>query len=329
MSNQTISLPAGVMSTIGNTPLVPLSKLFNLSDKKVYGKLEGFNPAGSIKDRTALNIIQAGVEEGKITENTVIIESTSGNMGIGLAQVCLCMGIRLTLVVDPYINQHTVKILKTYGAEVIMVDQPDKNGGYLQTRLQKVNQLLDSIPNSFWPNQYANPNNPKAHYQTVDEILEQLYGDLDYLFVATSTCGTLMGCAQRLADRSAKTKVVPVDSRGSLIFTDQASKRIIPGIGAGRKSQFLDSDMIADPVLVSEQDSIAGCRQLLKKEAILAGGSAGAIISAIARKLPALPSGSTVAGIICDRGERYLDTIYSNQWVSENYGKIFADSLEQ
>ncbi|MBT0812495.1 2,3-diaminopropionate biosynthesis protein SbnA [Litoribacter ruber] len=326
MNIQTEALASGILATIGHTPLVPLTKLF--PGEQVFGKLEAFNPAGSIKDRTALNIIQRGIAEGKINSTTRIVESTSGNMGIGLAQICLCHSIPLTLVVDPYINPQTVKILKTYGAKVEKVTQPDDTGGYLKARLKKVEQLLDSIPNSFWPNQYANPANPEAHHQTVDEILDELYGNLDYLFVATSTCGTIMGCADRIHMKGAKTKVVPVDSKGSIIFGDSPAKRVIPGIGAGRKSQFLNESLVEQAILMSEQDSIRGCRELLKKEAILAGGSSGAIVSAIQYALPHLPKGSTVAGIICDRGERYLDTVYNNRWVKDHFGEEFEKSLK-
>ena len=287
----------------------------------VFGKLEAFNPAGSIKDRTAHHIIQQGIVQGKINSNSVIIESTSGNMGIGLAQCCLSLGLSLKLVVDPYINAQAFKILKTYGAEVIMVNEPDESGGYLNARIDKVAELLASYPNSFWPNQYGSHHNPEAHHRTMEEIIEELYGDLDYLFVATSTCGTLMGCAEKIHSSGHKTKIVPVDSQGSIIFGGTASRRLIPGFGAGRPSQFLDSELVENPVLVSEPESIRGARMLLKREAILAGGSSGAVVMAIQKMLPSLPQDATIAAIICDRGERYLDTIYSDEWVQSNYGK--------
>jgi len=327
MTNQTIIAADGILSTIGSTPLIHLKNLFPDYNGMVYGKLEAFNPAGSIKDRTAHHIIQQGVAQGKITSETVIIESTSGNMGIGLAQCCLSLGLKLKLVVDPYINAQAVKILKTYGAEVIMVTIPDESGGYLNSRIDKVSELVSTEQNSFWPNQYGSHHNPEAHHRTMDEMIEELYGDLDYLFVATSTCGTLMGCAERIQTNGYKTKIVPVDSQGSIIFGGKASRRLIPGFGAGRPSQFLNNDLVENPVLVSEPESIRGARMLLKREAILAGGSSGAVVMAMQKMLPSIPNDATIAAIICDRGERYLDTIYSDDWVENNYGKAVLHDI--
>lgn len=327
MTNQTIIAADGILSTIGNTPLVHLKKLFPEYEGMVYGKLEAFNPAGSIKDRTAHHIIQQGINQGKINSKSVIVESTSGNMGIGLAQCCLSLGLRLKLIVDPYINAQAVKILKTYGAEVIMVTKPDESGGYLNARIEKVAELVASDPNTFWPNQYGSYHNPEAHHRTMDEIIEELYGDLDYLFVATSTCGTLMGCAERIQSNGYKTKIIPVDSMGSIIFGGKAARRLIPGFGAGRPSQFLNNNLVEEPILVSEPESIKGARMLLKREAILAGGSSGAVVSAMQQMLPSLPQNSSIAAIICDRGERYLDTIYSDEWVKQNYGKKVLNDI--
>lgn len=328
MTNQTIIAADGILSTIGSTPLVHLKKLFPDYNGMVYGKLEAFNPAGSIKDRTSHHIIQKGVSQGKINQNTTIIESTSGNMGIGLAQCCLSLGLKLKLVVDPYINTQAEKILRAYGAEVVKVTQPDETGGYLNARIDKVAELLDTNPNSFWPNQYGSHHNPEAHHQTMEEILDELYGDLDYIFVATSTCGTLMGCAEKIQMGGYKTKIIPVDSEGSIIFGGKASKRLIPGFGAGRPSQFLDLDMVEKPILINELESIRGARMLLKREAILAGGSSGAVVMAMQKMIPNISSDATIASIICDRGERYLDTIYSDSWVKNNFGQKALEKIE-
>ncbi|KEO73547.1 2,3-diaminopropionate biosynthesis protein SbnA [Anditalea andensis] len=327
MTNQTIIAADGILSTIGHTPLVHLKKLFPHFDGMIYGKLEAFNPAGSIKDRTAHHIIQKGVSQGKINGGTTIIESTSGNMGIGLAQCCLSLGLKLKLVVDPYINAQAEKILKAYGAEIVKVTDPDDTGGYLNARINKVGELLASTRNSFWPNQYGSHHNPEAHHQTMEEILDELYGNLDYIFIATSTCGTLMGCAEKIYEGGYKTKIIPVDSEGSIIFGGTASKRLIPGFGAGRPSQFLNTHLVEKPMLINEPDSIKGARMLLKREAILAGGSSGAVVMAIQKMLPHISPDATIACIICDRGERYLDTIYSDTWVEENYGKETLDFI--
>lgn len=312
---------SGVLATIGHTPLIFLRKLFSTNRVHVYGKLEGINPGGSIKDRTARQIIVEALEQGHIRPGDTVIESSSGNMAIGLAQACLYFGLNLIVVVDPKVNQHTVRILKAYGAEINQVTEPDPVDGYLGARLARVQELLETVPHSYWSNQYANPNNPLAHRMTMAEIISELEGNLDYLFVATSTCGTLMGCAQYVHEHHLPTKIVAVDAVGSVIFGTPAAPRLIPGHGAGRPSQLINLDYVDEVVHISDWECIQGCRRLLAQEAILAGGSSGAVVAAVQKKLPQFPDGSTVAMILCDRGERYLETIYADEWVKEHFEK--------
>ncbi|UZR98490.1 2,3-diaminopropionate biosynthesis protein SbnA [Chondrinema litorale] len=307
-----------IIDTIGKTPLVKLERLCSNTELNIYGKLEAFNPGGSIKDRTAKQLISHAINTGKLQYGDTVIESSSGNMAIGLAQACLYYGLNLIVVVDPLVNQHTVKILKAYGAKIEMVKEPAPIGGFLTARLNKVNELLDRVKNSFWPNQYSNPQNPIAHHQTMREIAESLSRNVDYLFAATSTCGTLMGCADYIEKNNLSTKIIAVDAAGSVIFGQPAGKRKIPGHGAGRPSNFLERDKISDVVHITDEECVIGCKRLLEKEAILCGGSSGAVVSALIKKLPYIPKRSTCALIFCDRGERYLDTIYNKEWVKEN-----------
>lgn len=309
----------GVLATVGNTPLVKLKKLYAHKNINLYGKSEYLNPGGSIKDRTALNILLNELQAGRIRRGDTIIESSSGNMAIGLAQTCLYYGLKLIVVVDPKLNKQTEQILKTYGAKISRVYQPHPKEGFLGARLQRVQELLKKIPRSFWTNQYGNPNNPKTHKQTIAEIAEEIEGQLDYIFIATSTCGTLMGCAEYIRNYNLPTTIVAVDAVGSVIFGTPASKRLIPGHGAGRPSQFLKRDWIHDVIHVNDEECVIGCHRLLKKEALLCGGSSGAIVSAVKKYLPNIPDGSNCALMLCDRGERYLDTIYNENWVSEHF----------
>ncbi len=317
--NSTTTTSNGVLSAIGNTPLVPLTRLFPRQDCQFYGKLEASNPGGSIKDRTAKCILEDALRKGQIERGATIIESSSGNMAIGLAQACRYYDLNLIVVVDPNVNQQNVRILEAYGACISYVTEPHPTEGLLGARLQRVQELLDQVPNSYWSNQYANPNNPAAHYQTMGEIVAAIDGSLDYLFVATSTCGTIMGCAQYIDDHALDTQLVAVDAIGSVIFGTPAAPRIIPGHGAGRPSQLLDATMIDDVVHVSDWACVQGSRRLLDREAILAGGSSGAVVSAVCKRMPTFPSGASIAMIFCDRGERYLDTIYSDDWVERNF----------
>ncbi|PVH25199.1 2,3-diaminopropionate biosynthesis protein SbnA [Sphingobacterium corticibacter] len=307
-----------ILSCIGHTPLVRFNKLFLELNATVYGKLEMLNPGGSIKDRTAHNIIRHAMNLGKINANSVIIESTSGNMGIGLARICHFYGLKLFLVTDPHINPLAEKILRTFNAEIVKVSTDDGTGGYLNSRLKKVEELLQAIPNSFWPDQYHNMDNPAAHEQTFKEIVEDLGAAPDYLFIPTSTCGTLRGFADAIQQMGVHTRIVAVDAEGSLIFKDKPSPRLIPGMGASRKSHFLKQDHVHNVVHVSDTECVAGCHQLLAQESILAGGSSGAVVKAIASYQQKFLPGQQIVAIIPDNGERYLDTIYSTEWLEKH-----------
>lgn len=313
-----------ILETIGNTPLVRLARLFAGAGIEVFGKLEALNPGGSVKDRPAYNMITRGMEAGLITKDTTIVESSSGNFAIGLAQVCAYVGLRLICVVDIKTTVQNVKILEAYGARVDVITEPDPvTGEYLQARLNRIRQIVDSIPNTFWPNQYANPNNPLAHYgRTMPEIVEVLGPDIDYVFLATSTCGTLRGCADFIHDRRMPTKIVAVDAIGSVIFGHPPGKRLLPGHGAGVVPKLFKPDLADQHVLVSDLDCVVGCRRLVQHEAILAGASSGAVISAVDRLLSErqIRGGARCVAILADRGERYLDTVYSDTWVQSHLG---------
>ena len=314
-------LKQGILATIGNTPLVQLQNLYPTYNVSLFAKIESFNPGGSIKDRTAESLLVDAMNKGRVHKDTTIIESSSGNMAIGLAQLCLKYDLRLIVVVDPNVNPQTVKILKTYGAKIDLISCGN-DSNYLNTRLARVQTLLHETPDSFWPNQYANLANPKAHYHTMKEIAEVLDHEVDYLFAATSTCGTIMGCADYIHENNMSTKVVAVDALGSIIFHPKSGRRLIPGHGAGRASQLLDKSQVHTVMHASDENCITGCHHLLHKEAILAGGSSGAVVHAVGQLLPEIPDGSRCAMILCDSGERYLDTIYSPEWVIEHFGKL-------
>ncbi|MDO1511602.1 2,3-diaminopropionate biosynthesis protein SbnA [Maribacter confluentis] len=313
--NITHKLSESIIDTIGSTPLVNLANMVEEKKFNLYGKLEAANPGGSIKDRTSLFILKQALENGRIKKGDTIVESSSGNMAVGLAQACLYYGLQLVVVVDPKLNSHTEKILKTYNARIERVTKPLDNGGFLGARLERVQWLLNTIPNSFWTNQYGNPDNPLTHHSTMTEILDALHGKLDYLFVATSTCGTLMGCADFIYENNLNTKIIAVDAVGSVLFGGPPLKRLIPGHGAGVPSQFLDTSRIHDYIYVDDVDCARGCWSMLEKEAILCGGSSGGMISAVRKYADKIGEDSNCALFLCDRGERYLDTIYNKKWL--------------
>ena len=320
----------GILSAIGNTPLIRLTRALKDCRFRLFAKLEGFNPGGSVKDRAALRIIQTAMEAGFIGKDTVIVESSSGNLGIGLAQVCLYLGLRFICVIDPKTTIQNRRLLEAYGAELELVTEPDPlTGEFLQARLARVAQLLRSFHYSFWPNQYANLSNPAAHQQTMREIVEALDGELDYLFCSTSTCGTLRGCVEYARGNSLnQLKIFAVDAVGSVIFGGPSGKRLIPGHGAAVRPALYQVGLADECIHVTDRDCIAGCHTLLAREALLVGGSSGATLMAVGRMRDQIPDGSTVALIFPDRGERYLDTIFSKAWVAEHFGESVAKDIQ-
>ena len=313
----------GILSAIGKTPLVRLKRIFEDDSFRLYAKLEALNPGGSMKDRPALSIIENALATGRIGSETVVIESSSGNMGIGLAQACSYYGLRFICVVDSKTTLQNIRLLNAYRAEVDMVSQPDpETGEYLPARIRRVRELLGVFEDSFWPDQYSNEYNPIAHHQTMHEIVTALEGEIDYLFCATSTCGTLRGCAEYISQHRLGARVFAVDAVGSVIFGGENKKRLIPGHGAAVRPQLYRPGLADEVVHVADLDCVVACRQLAVREAILAGGSSGAIISAVGQVKDRFLRGTTCAVILPDRGERYLDTIYSDQWVTKHFGEV-------
>jgi cysteine synthase A len=312
---------SGVLSAIGKTPLVRMENIFHELPIFLYAKLEMFNPGGSIKDRPAFEILKYALETAEITRETVIVESSSGNMAIGLAQACCYYGMRFVCVADAKTTRHHIALLKAYGAEIEIVERPDPiSGEYLPARIGRVQDLLREIPFSYWPNQYSNLINAYSNRKTAAEIADALEKKVDWLVVATSTCGTLRGCAEYVREKRLPTRILAVDAEGSIIFGGAPRPRLIPGHGASIRPALFKEGLCSQYVLVSDLDCVVGCRQLVREEAILAGGSSGALISAVRRTSHLFHKGSTVVLILPDRGERYLDTIYSDEWVLKHFG---------
>jgi N-(2-amino-2-carboxyethyl)-L-glutamate synthase len=311
----------GILSAVGNTPLIRLRHVLGDIKFKLYAKLEALNPGGSTKDRPAVSIISHALSTGVIQPGSVVIESSSGNMGLGLAQACAYSGLRFICVVDPKTTTQNIRLLKIYGAEVDVVQEPDpETGEFLLARISRVNHLLRTIKNSFWPNQYANLYNSKAHHLTMKEISAALEEKVDYLFCATSTCGTIRGCAEYVRRRKLITKIIAVDAVGSVIFAGQNCKRLVPGHGAAVRPELFQPDLASRCVSISDLECVIGCRRLLRDEAILAGGSSGAVIMAVEKMRDEIEPAANCVVILADRGERYLDTLYSDHWVNKHFG---------
>ncbi|WP_422657995.1 2,3-diaminopropionate biosynthesis protein SbnA [Paenibacillus sp. EC2-1] len=316
-----MKLEGGIVDAVGRTPLIRLSRLFQGESFDVYGKLEGMNPGGSAKDRPALYLLKEAISRGEITEKSVVVESSSGNLAISLAQLCRYLGLRFICVVDPRTTEQHKSIIRSFGGEIDLVSEPDEQTGeFLPARIRRVQELVEQIPHAYWTNQYGNTDNSLAHNEmTMKEICDVLH-TVDYLFCGVSSCGTIRGCSDYIKSNQLPTKVIAVDASGSVIFGGVKGPRQFPGLGAGIVPGLFEQG-IADKVqYVTDRDCIEGCRQLIDRESIMAGASSGGVISAIFNMKANIPKGAVCVAILPDRGERYLDTVFNDDWVERKLG---------
>jgi 2,3-diaminopropionate biosynthesis protein SbnA len=284
----------------------------------VFLKLEGFNITGSIKVKTAIGLIEDLEQRGMARPNaTVLVESSSGNLGLALSLVCAIKGYKFICVTDPNANRTTIRGMELYGAKVIVVEDRDLAGGYLGTRLKKIDQLLQSDPKALWLNQYANIANKNVHAeQTANEILRE-FDKVDWVFVGTGTTGTLGGISERLHQEFPRIEIVAVEPVGSVTFGGAPGKRNIPGIGTSVRPKLAD---IAKPdriVAVNEKETIEACLSFLRNYHLLLGGSSGTVLAAVQQLAPEFRRGDTIVAISADLGDKYLDTIYDPAWVEK------------
>ncbi|MBD64345.1 MAG: 2,3-diaminopropionate biosynthesis protein SbnA [Halobacteriovoraceae bacterium] len=299
---------------VGNTPVIALSH----SHINLFAKLEYYNLTGSVKDRSAYHSLRKAVENGNITKDTVIVESSSGNFASSLAQICNFLEIKFIPVVDPNISPLYLGFLRSLCEEVVMVKDMDESGGYLKTRIKRVHDIIDSISNSYWINQYENPYCAEAHYLGTAKEIFNFSTRLDYLFVGVSSGGTLSGVSRGVRELSPNTMIVAVDIEGSMIFQAQPKVRFIPGMGSSIRPKLLDSCCIDKVVHVSESNVVKGCRALRNQHGILAGGSSGAVYFAIDsffKNHPSIKEKPEVMFLCPDRGTAYIETVYNDEWV--------------
>ena len=300
---------------VGHTPLIALDRMFPPDIVPVFAKLEMLNIGGSVKDRTAHYMVTQAIAAGRLTQRSHLVESSSGNLAIALAMIAQRFGIPFTAVVDPNIAPTNRRLIEAFGARVDMVQERDEEGGYLHTRVRRVAELARTIPGAVWLNQYANPDNWRAHYNGIGaEIVREMPVAPTHVVAAVSTCGTLMGLARRLRERWPGIEVIAVDLDGSIIFGAPGGRREIPGIGASRVPEQLSLPEVDGVIYANDWESTLGCRRLVETQGILAGGSSGTVVAAIAKLIPQLGRGARIVTLLPDRGERYLDTIYDPAW---------------
>lgn len=292
-----------ILQTIGNTPHVRINHLFR-KDIEVWMKIERFNPGGSIKDRIGLAMIEAAEKEGLIKQDTVIIEPTSGNTGIGLAQAAAVKGYRLILTMPESMSIERRKYLKALGAELVLT--PKENG--MMGSINKAKELLAENPNSWMPQQFENPENAQIHRTTTaQEILTDFPDGLDYLITGVGTGGHITGCAEVLGKAFPTLQTFAVEpSKSPVISGGEKGLHRLQGIGAGFIPSVLNTEILSGSILVSEEDSFEMTRQCALKEGIFVGISSGASLAAVKQKENEIPSGSRVLVFSYDTGERYL-----------------------
>ncbi len=295
-----------ITAAVGYTPLVQINKLGS-SQVTILAKLESYNPCGSIKDRIAKSMIEAAEKQGHLKPGAVIIEPTSGNTGIGLACVCAAKGYRLILAMPESMSIERRKLLKLFGAEIVLT--PADRG--MADAVEKAEQLVAENPDSFMPQQFNNPANPQIHRETTaKEIWIDSDGKVDIFVAGVGTGGTLTGCGEVLKQRNENLKVVAVEPKDSPVLSGgEPGPHKIQGIGAGFVPQVLNVEIIDEILKVSNEDAMETARQLAAKEGILAGVSSGAAVwAAIQVSQRPENQGKNIVVILPDTGERYVST---------------------
>src|SRR4051812_4269968 len=309
-----------ILDTVGETPLVRLSRIGAHVQPQIVAKLELFNPGGSIKDRVAMRLVEAAERDGRLRPGGTIIEPTSGNTGTGLAIAARLKGYRVIAVMPDKMSKEKIDLLRAYGAEVV-VGPTDVAPDSPQSYYRVADRLTEEIPGAFQPNQYFNQANPAAHYaSTGPELWEQTGGRITHLVVGVGTGGTVTGTGRYLKERNPDIQIVGADPVGSIYSNDDVHPYLVEGVGEDFWPETFDRTIVDRWITVSDKDAFLTTRRLAADEAILAGGSGGMAVHAaleLAREID--DPDALVAVIIPDGGRSYLSKIYSDAWMTQ-YG---------
>jgi N-(2-amino-2-carboxyethyl)-L-glutamate synthase len=293
--------------------------------KSIFGqplflKCEGFNFAGSVKVKAATEMVEAAERDGVLRPGSILVESSSGNLGVALSMLAASKGYRFVCVTDSRCNLATRRLMEALGSQVHIITEPHPTTGYLGARIDYVRALCASDERYVWVNQYTNPSNWGAHYRRTAPAIARQFPELDVLFVGAGTTGTLMGCARFFKEWHRPVRIVAVDTVGSVSFGGPTGRRMIPGLGMGVRPPLLDESYIDEVVMVEEADTVRTCHQLAR-HGFLFGGSTGTQVTGAVRWLEQYGTPDMTAVTLApDMGERYLDTVYQTNWVQELYG---------
>jgi N-(2-amino-2-carboxyethyl)-L-glutamate synthase len=302
--------------------------LRSIFGQPLYLKCEGFNFAGSIKLKAAAEMVAGAERDGRLTPKSVLVESSSGNLGVALSMIAASKGYRFLCVTDSRCNLPTRLLMEALGSQVHVITEPDAKSGFLGARLSYLRELCASDDRYVWLDQYTNPGNWMAHYRTTAPAIARQFPRLDVLFVGAGTTGTLMGCARYFREWRRPVRVVAVDSVGSVTFGGKPGRRMIPGLGMSIHPPLLDKSFVDEAVCVEEADTIRACHRLARRGFLL-GGSTGTVVSGAVGWLARHDAGElTAVAIAPDLGERYLDTVYQTNWLQSLYGDDVLSSDE-
>ncbi|MBU2707933.1 cysteine synthase family protein [Zooshikella marina] len=309
-----------ILDSLGNTSLIHINKINQFLNTNVLVKLEKENPGGSIKDRAATFIIEQAEKSGLLQPGGTIIESSSGNFAISLAMIGAIKGYRVMVLVDPKTTKTNIALMKAYGAEVIVVTEKDDTGSYHKTRIAKANQLARENAKSYRPDQCFNVLSSVAHYNsTAKEIYKQTQGKIDGVVCAVSTGGQIGGIAEYFKRYSPRCNIACVDAYGSAVFGGPSHAYKIPGVGLGWTPRNIrDVNKIDYVYRVSDQAAYTASRILCRNEGILVGVSSGAVLLAALKLSLQLKNKHPIIALLGDSGERYLDTLFDDEWLIKN-----------
>ncbi|MCC6277149.1 MAG: cystathionine beta-synthase [Oligoflexia bacterium] len=327
-----------ILETIGNTPIVRLNRVASESSSPIFGKVEFFNPGGSIKDRVGRYIVEMGEKSGKLKPGGTIIEATSGNTGVGLAIAAAVKGYKCIFVMPDKMSEEKIQGLRAFGAKVVVTPTavlPEDTRSYYSV----AKKLVEVTPNAYYANQYHNPENPEIHYKTTGpEIWAQSDGKVDVLVAGVGTGGTISGCAKFLKEKNPNIKVVGVDPLGSILTEyfktgniSQATKVYkIEGIGEDFIPSNINFKLIDEFVQVNDKESFMMCRDLLTKEGLFVGVSSGSAVCGALKYAKSLKEKKNIVVILPDSGNRYLSKAFNDNWMRENGlldSPIYTDSV--
>ena len=295
----------------------------------LFLKCEGFNFAGSIKLKAATEMVEAAERSGTLRPDSILVESSSGNLGVALSMIAASKGYRFLCVTDRRCNLTTRLLMEALGARVHVIDNPDPEGGLVGARINYVRRVCAADSCYVWLNQYSNPNNWRAHFRRTAPAIARQFPSLDVLFVGAGTTGTLMGCARYFREWHRPVRVVAVDTVGSVSFGTAPGPRRIPGLGMATPPPLLDESFVDEVVHVSEADAIRTCHRMARS-GFLFGGSTGTVVSGAARWLAQHDTRDlTAVAISPDLGERYLDTVYQSNWLVAAYGEDVLSAADE